>query len=219
MKAFASWSGGKDCMFALYRFLKNPGNKVECLINMCDTDGNHSRSHGIDRNWIQKQASQMDIEIIQPVSDFADYEKVFKHQISVLKEKRNIEAGIFGDIYLEEHKVWIERVCAEMQIQAIFPLWGENTEDLLKEFIGEGFKTILVAIRNDVLDDSWLGRVIDTIFLEDIKRLDGIDPCAENGEYHSFVFDGPLFSKALNFIKGTTVTSGNHNFLHLKQND
>ncbi|MCY1718726.1 diphthine--ammonia ligase [Prolixibacteraceae bacterium Z1-6] len=218
MKAFASWSGGKDCMLALYRFLKDSENTVECLVNMCDTDAVHSRSHGIDKNWIRKQAKQMEIEVIQPVSDFAGYEKVFKHQISILKE-RNVEAGIFGDIYLKEHKVWIERVCSEMQIQALFPLWGENTEDLLKEFIGEGFKTILVAIRNDVLDNSWLGQVIDTRFLADIKKLDGVDPCAENGEYHSFVFDGPLFSTALDFTTGATITSGNHNFLHLKQND
>ena len=218
MKAFASWSGGKDCMLALYRFLKEADNFVECLVNMCDADGIHSRSHGIDKSWIRKQAGLMGIEIVQPVSDFEGYEKVFKNQISELKEK-GVEAGVFGDIYLKEHRVWIERVCAEMQIEAIFPLWGEDTEDLLKEFIAEGFKTLVVAIRNDILDNSWLGRIIDNKFLSEIKKLDGIDPCAENGEYHSFVFDGPLFSKAINIVVGDKYGAGNHNFFKLKNDE
>lgn len=215
MKAFASWSGGKDCMLAVHRFLNKPENSIECLLNMCDADGLHSRSHGIHKSWIQKQAACMNMPLIQPISDFKGYEKVFNSQIVALKSQ-GVEAGVFGDIYLEEHREWIDRVCNEMEIKALFPLWGEDTSHLLQEFINEGFETIVVAIRNDMLEDTWLGRIIENDFLRDIKKLTGIDPCAENGEYHSFVFNGPLFREPVKFKKGEIHREGNHNFIELK---
>ncbi len=218
MKAFASWSGGKDCMLALYRYLQKPENSVECLVNMCDSDNEHSRSHGINKSWIQKQALSMGIPVAQPISDFGGYEKAFKEQISILK-KSGVQAGIFGDIYLEEHRTWINRVCSEMEIEPVFPLWGEDTGDLLKEFIAEGFQTIVVAVNNQMLDEQWLARIINTEFYNDIINLNGIDPCAENGEYHSFVFDGPLFKKPVKFTHGEKYAKVNHLFLKLISND
>jgi len=200
MKAFASWSGGKDCMLAVYKTIKSNKHQVEFLLNMTDDEHVKSRSHGISKDLIVSQAHAMGIDLLQQSTQHDKYEVKFKEAISLLKEK-GIEAGIFGDIYLEAHRVWIERVCKEMDIKAIFPLWGAPTKDLLKEFIDLGFKTILVAINKQKLSNNWVGRIINQEFYDDITKLDGIDPCAELGEYHSFVFDGPTFSEALKLNK------------------
>ena len=213
MKAFVSWSGGKDCMLAVYRFLRNKSNSVSHLVNMCESDSEYSRSHGIKKNLIKNQADSIGIPIIQEkVGDL--YETSFKNVISKLKPE-GVTAGVFGDIYLQEHRTWIERVCSEMNIEAIFPLWGEDTKELLDEFISEDFKTIVVAIDNTKLSTEWLGRTIDSEFLKDIVKLKNIDPCAENGEYHSFVYDGSLFKKPVSFIKGETYSETKNTFLEL----
>lgn len=212
MKAFVSWSGGKDCMLALHRFLKEKDNTVVCLVNMSNSEGTHSRSHGIKNKLVIEQAESLEIPLIQKATDRGDYENNFKEVINKLKAE-GVTSGVFGDIYLEAHRVWIDRVCAEMEIEAIFPLWGESTEELLHEFIFEGFETTVVAINNTKLNIDWLGRKIDNQFLEDILKLDGIDPCAENGEYHSFVYNGPIFNKSLNIKLGNTYSEGTNTFI------
>ena len=214
MKAFVSWSGGKDCMLALHRFKKEKGNEVVCLVNMGNSEGTHSRSHGLENKLIIEQAKSINIPLIQKATDRGDYESDFKDVIVKLKLE-GVTSGVFGDIYLEAHRVWIERVCAEMDITAIFPLWGNDTTDLLDEFISEGFETIVVAINNTKIDDSWLGRKINYKFLDDILKLENIDPCAENGEYHSFVYNGPIFKNRLNLKKGRTYTESDNTFIEL----
>jgi len=181
---------------------------------MCEADGNHSRSHGLTREMIQAQALAMDTRIIQQPTDRNEYEKNLKNVIALLKTE-GVTAGVFGDIYLNEHRVWIERVCSEMQIEPVFPLWGCNTTDLLKEFITVGFKAMTVSVRCDMLSQHWLGRQLDQDFLDEIGLLPGIDPCAENGEYHTFVYDGPVFKNPVNFSKGLVSQRDNHYFLEL----
>ena len=214
MKTFASWSGGKDCMLALYRTLQNSEHEVAYLVNMCDTDGEHSRSHGIKKSFIAEQAAALNIPIIQETTDFKGYETCFKSVINNLK-KEGVAAGIFGDIYLMEHRTWIERVCMESGIQPIFPLWKNDTKELLKEFIDAGFRTLTVAVNTDKLNENWLGRVLDISFYNEITTMESIDPCAEDGEYHSFVFDGPIFSNPVSFSKGRVTKKNNHSFLEL----
>ncbi len=214
MKSFVSWSGGKDCMLALHRIQQQKEHQVTGLLNMCDVDGEHSRSHGIHKSLIKEQAKALQIPILQPMSTFNTYEEKFKESIEDMKHY-GVEAGVFGDIYLQPHRDWIERVCTEMKIQALFPIWGENTNDLLQEFIQLGFKSKLVAVNAEKLDQSWLGKIVTPQFLEDIGQLEGIDACAENGEYHSFVFNGPNFTDALKLISGEAYKSGKHWFLPL----
>lgn len=214
MKAFVSWSGGKDCMLAMHRFLKDKENTVSHLVNMCESDKEYSRSHGIRNTWIKSQANSIGIELIQEKIG-SSYEESFKKVISELKDK-GVAAGVFGDIYLEEHKVWIDHVCSDMGIEAIFPLWGNTTKDLLKEFITEGFKTLVVAIDNTKLNRDWLGRVIDHKFYDDIIKLENIDPCAEKGEYHTFVYDGPIFNKPIDFKVGNEIIKKQNTYLELR---
>ena len=214
MKAFVSWSGGKDCMLALYRFLQTPGNEVVSLLNMCDEASNLSRSHGLTREMIARQASCMNLPITQQTTGRSNYEEQFKKAIARLKEE-GVTAGVFGDLYLMEHRTWIERVCNDMQIEAIFPLWENNTKVLLLELISAGFRALTVSVHTQMLSQRWLGREIDNTFFNDITALEGIDACAENGEYHSFVFDGPLFKQPVSFVKKETSEHDNHYFLEI----
>lgn len=214
MRAFVSWSGGKDCMLALYRELKHMNLEISYLINMCDIDGEHSRSHGLKKSLIKQQAEAIGIPIIQAETDFNNYETNLKEVIQKLKIE-GISAGIFGDIYLKVHRDWIERVCSDLDIATVFPLWGCDTSHLLKEFIDEGFKAFTVAVNSDKLGKEWLGRELNSYFYSEITKLNNIDPCAENGEYHTFVYDGPIFRYNVGFTKGPTSLRDNHFFLDL----
>lgn len=215
MKAFVSWSAGKDCMSALHSFLKEKGNEAVCLLNMCEADGLKSRSHGLNGNLIAAQAKAMNIPIMQQPIENNDYEKSFKNAIIHLKEQNGVEAGVFGDIYLDVHRDWIERVCNEVGVKAIFPIWQKNTTELLQNFIDDGFRTIAVAVRKEQLPKSFLGRVLDDAFLSDISSIPGADPCGENGEFHTFVFDGPLFSHAVQFHKSNEFENEKYWLLEL----
>lgn len=216
MKAFVSWSGGKDCLYAMYRFLKDENNSVAALVNMCSAEGIKSSSHGLDKSLIKRQSDAIDIPIIQPVVENNSYEQSFKKVISDLIEKENIDCGVFGDIYLEVHREWIERVCDDMGIKAVFPLWGIPTIDIINEFVNNGFKTIIVSVRKDKLDKKYLGSIIDAQFISSISSLEDIDPCGENGEFHSYVFDGPIFKTPVKFDIAGYSEDEKHWFLDLK---
>lgn len=215
MKVFVSWSGGKDCMLALYRIIQANNHRIFSLVNMCSANSEHSGSHGIKSEYIKSQAQQLNINIIQQPVDNKGYETNFKTVIQQLKTN-GVEAGVFGDIYLQAHRDWIDRVCNEMEIKAIFPLWHNNTNDLLKEFIDYGFKTKVVSVNSNFLNKSWLGRDLDVDFLKDISKLPNIDACAENGEYHSFVYDGPIFNAPLLIERGNIRYENEHWLLNLK---
>ena len=209
---FSSWSGGKDCMLALYRIQKSGTNQVKVLLNMCDADTDVSRSHGIRQDLAVRQAEAIGIELLQPKTDRAGYEQNFKAAILKLKEQ-GITGGVFGDIYLWEHRHWIERVCAECGIEAIFPLWDNPVEELAAEFIQEGFKTLTVSVNAKQLTEDFLGREYDSIFVAELSKLEGIDVCAELGEFHTFVYDGPNFRHPVSFQKGAVRFRDNHWFL------
>lgn len=215
---FVSWSGGKDCMLALFYASTNLNLQPEYLVNMCDIETGTSVSHAMNKDLIGKQAQSLSIELIQKATSRKDYEKNFKEVIEQLKSK-GVSAGVFGDIYLKEHRVWIERVCGEMQIKAIFPLWEIDTKKILADFVNLGFQTLVVSVNKLMLDRSWLGRVIDKKFVEDILLLENIDPCAENGEYHTFVYDGPIFNSAVPFNTESSYETNDHYYLKLEPNE
>lgn len=214
MNLFVSWSGGKDCMLALHRVLKEKKHKVVALVNMCSADSEHSGSHGLSKKLIHSQAKELGIPIIQQAVDSNGYEHNFKQVITELK-KQDIQGGIFGDIYLEAHHEWITRVCSEMEIAPLFPLWQNNTNTLLHEFINAGFETLAVSVNSKFLSKDWLGRKLNQEFLNDISKIEGIDACAENGEYHSFVYNGPIFKNPILFTTTEPRFENNHWLLPL----
>jgi diphthine-ammonia ligase len=213
-KAFASWSGGKDCCLALYRALKQ-GLDVHYLFNMVGKDSNRSKSHGVRAAVIKEQAKAMGIPIMQQPTTNGDYEEVFTKALQQFN-KEGIEVGVFGDIDFEPHREWNERVCKPAGITAQLPLWQEDQTKLLEEFLAAGFKSVVIAVKADLMGQEFLGRIIDKQFIEDIAKLNkGITPCGEAGEFHSLVVDGPIFKKRLELTKTEVVTRQEHHFLEI----
>ncbi|MBI4844898.1 MAG: diphthine--ammonia ligase [Candidatus Omnitrophica bacterium] len=214
VKAFVSWSSGKESCLALYRAKKD--YDVKYLFNMMSEDNKRSRSHNIAVELIRQQAQCLGIELVQKSASWADYEDVFKNLLKEKFFKEDILTGIFGDIDVQEHRAWVEKVCAFAGMKAVLPLWQQKRESLLKEFIGLGFKAVVVVVNSDYLSDRWLGREIDMSFMRDLKEQTTADVCGENGEYHTFVYDGPVFKKPVQFKRGKKIKNDNYWFLELK---
>jgi len=127
--------------------------------------------------------------------------------------QNGIKGMVFGDIYLQEHRDWVERVCGELGIEAIEPLWGKAPEKILLEFIDDGFEAIIVSANSDLIDEKWIGGKVDRKFLEYLKD-NHIDPCGENGEYHTLVIDGPLFKNRIELTETRTIMRDGYWFLN-----
>ena len=196
MKIFSSWSEGKECALATYKAISQ-GYEVLYLLNFVSEDGKRSRSHGIKASVVALQAEAIGIPLIQVKTSWENYEENFKKVVRELKNK-GIEGGVFGDMDLEEHREWVERVCREVGIKAFLPLWGIRAEELIEEFLKLKFKAIIVATR---LEETFLGKVLDKALVRQISKL-GSHPCGENGEYHTFVTEGPIFRTALKVTRG-----------------
>ncbi len=200
--AFASWSGGKDCCLALYRATAG-GLEVRYLANTVTEDGKRSRSHGVSAEVIQAQSQAIGIPLAQRPTTRENYEAEFIEMLRTFKQE-GIEGGVFGDIDFNEHRQWIERVCQIADITPYLPLWLENQDKLINEFIDSGFEAIVVAARADIFGEEVLGRKIDQDFIKHLKELGRtrpITPCGESGEYHSLVVDGPIFKKRLEILE------------------
>lgn len=216
MKAFISWSGGKETSLSCYKVMQNQDVEISYLLNMITEDSKYSCSHRIDSDLLRLQAESIGIPIIQRKTTWKTYEEEFMKAISDL-EKDGVKAGIFGDIDLQEHRDWIERVCKEMDIKPILPLWKGKREELLNDFINAGFKAIVVVTQADSLGKEWLGREVNKEFIEKLKSLEHIDLCGERGEYHTFVYDGPIFKNTVKFIAGEKFLIDRYWFLELKK--
>ncbi len=201
-------------MLALHRTIRTGEHRVIGLLNMCDRESKLSRSHGLPKVLIQQQAAAMGIRLIQQETQNGQYEADFKAAIAALKTE-GLEAGVFGDIYLMEHRSWIERVCAEMGIEALFPIWGDRSGELARELVTEGFKPLLVAVRKEPLPQTYLGRMFDEAMIAELEAMEGVDICAENGEFHSFVLDGPIFQQPVAVKQGEPYFDKNHWYLPL----
>lgn len=188
-KAFCSWSGGKDSCLALDRALMD-GFEVTHLLTMFDDRENQSRSHAVRLEVMRAQADSLGIELIAPRASWQDYERVFIETLRDLKAK-GCEHGVFGDIDLQAHRDWEEKVCGAADIEAVLPLWNENRLDLINEFIERGFSSVVICVNEKFLPKEYCGRVFDKYFVADLPA--SVDACGENGEFHTFAFDGRLF--------------------------
>lgn len=182
----ASWSGGKDSCLACYLAMKK-GMNVTRLVHF-DRPNN---LHGVDPAMIRLHADLTGIPMVQRKVSQEEFEKEFKATVSSLKTE-GIKGMIFGDIYLEPHKEWVDHTCAELGIEAVEPLWGRRTEDILREFLGLGFEAIIASGDQKLIGKEWIGRKMDDAFIEYLKARN-LDVCGESGEFHTFVTAGPLF--------------------------
>ncbi len=188
-KAFCSWSGGKDSCLALNRAVKS-GYEISHLLTMFDETGERSRSHAVSLDVMRAQAASLGLELTTPIASWQDYQTVFVEELKKLKSQ-SLDAAIFGDIDLQAHRDWEETVCAAAKIEAVLPLWSENRLDLVNEFLAEGFQSVVICVNEKYLPKEFCGRVFDEQFIRDLPH--GVDACGENGEFHTFVFDGKLF--------------------------
>jgi uncharacterized protein (TIGR00290 family) len=214
-KTFVSWSGGKEASLSCYKVKNLNDFEIRYLLNMTSEDARHSRTHGISSDLLRAQAAAIGIPIIQRKTSWESYEKEFKKAIANLR-KENIQVGIFGDIDIQEHRDWVERVCKDINIKSILPLWKREREKLLEEFIQIGFKAIVVATNADFLGEEWLGRRIDRKLVKELKAIGIADLCGEKGEYHTFVYDGPIFKDPVEFTTCEKTLKDKHWFLKLE---
>ncbi len=213
MKVVCLWSGGKDSCFACYK-AKLAGYEILALFNFTKTDGRDSLSHGLSSKVIRKQIEQIGIPLVQKIMPEANYRQEFKNIITTWKKEKGIEGIVFGDIYLQEHKDWIDKVCQELEVTPILPLWGQDTKELILEIINSGFEAIVVSTQAELLGKEWLAREINRDFIAELNPE--IDPCGEKGEFHTFVYDGPIFKKSVDFVIGKKILKDKHWFLEIK---
>lgn len=198
-KVFVSWSGGKDSYLSLL-LAREEGLDVACLLSFVDADGS-SRSHGLKTAMLKKQAEVLGLPLETEEVTWESYENGFERAVYRLKEDLAITGGVFGDINLSEHREWVEKMCRRCGINYNLPLWLMEERSVSEELINRGGKAMVVAIRSDLIDEIWLGKVMDEEYI-DYCEGKGISPCGEGGEAHTLVIDGPLFSEPLQYTLG-----------------
>lgn len=189
-----SWSGGKDCSLALYRMVQQ-GCRPAALVTMFTENGERTRSHGLPREAIEAQAYAIGCPLISVSATWAGYEAGFGECLARVKAL-GIQKVVFGDIDLEDHRLWEERVCANAGLAALLPLWQVERMVLLEEWWSAGFAATIVAVRQNVLPQTLLGQLLDRPTVARVVA-EGADACGENGEYHTLVTAGPLFRAPL----------------------
>jgi uncharacterized protein (TIGR00290 family) len=209
---FCSWSGGKDSCLSLYRALAE-GNECASLFTMIEESGERSRSHGLSLAALEAQGKSMGIPLQTASASWEAYEERFLEQAAHFKNARVLH-GVFGDIDLEPHRQWVERVCGEAGITPHLPLWQGNRRGLVEEFLDAGFKALIVVVNTLKMPRRFLGRTIDRELIAELESI-GVDACGENGEFHTFVFDGPLFKFPIKISPEAAVVRDEYAFLPL----
>jgi uncharacterized protein (TIGR00290 family) len=209
---FSSWSGGKDSCLALHKAMQD-GGQAAYLLTMMTEHGKRSRSHGLHHSIIEAQATALSLPSMIVNASWDAYEAHFVSALGQLKV-HGIAVGIFGDIDLQPHRDWVEKVCARHEITPHLPLWQQERRALLADFIDAGFAAIIVTVNNDRLDSGFLGRTLGWQTIDDLEKA-GVDACGEEGEYHTVVTDGPIFSHPLFLQHGEVVSHDGYSFLNV----
>ncbi|WP_354669993.1 diphthine--ammonia ligase [Paenibacillus sp. BSR1-1] len=205
-KIALSWSGGKDGCMALHRLVEQ-GYEVACLLTTVPVEIGRTFGHGEKTEMIKLQGNSLNIPVHFIACSFDHYTEDFIKTLIQLKDHYDLSGIAFGDLYFDPHREWGEKVAEAADVNAIYPLWmkQEEASQALEEFVRTGYEAVVIRVREDILDESWLGRKINSSFVKDILVTKSC-PMGEAGEYHSFVYDGPLFSKRIQLEKGKIIT-------------
>ncbi|MEO7312401.1 MAG: diphthine--ammonia ligase [Chitinophagaceae bacterium] len=215
VKAVFSWSGGKDSSYALHKVQQEGAYDVKYLLSTFNGNYHRLSMHGIREELIEAQAAAIGIPLLKVYvyeASNAEYEQQMGAMFRQVKSE-GIATVIYGDIFLEDLRKYREEKMFAVGMVCVFPIWKANTAELVQSFISEGFKTITCCINDGYLDESWVGRLIDENFITDLSAT--VDPCGENGEFHSFCYDGPLFKTPLKISMGEKT----HRPLEIKLSD
>jgi uncharacterized protein (TIGR00290 family) len=201
-----SWSGGKDSCMALREIQRTANTRVAALLTTITRDYDRISMHGVRRVLLERQAASLGVPLHQILiskgANNDEYETKMGEAFAAYRQQ-GVSSVVFGDLFLEEIRVYRERLLAKHGMAGLYPVWKRDTAALIREFIGLGFKTVVVCVDPPRLDPSFLGRRIDEEFLSQLPPQ--VDPCGENGEFHTFVFDGPTFSSPVKFAVGEKV--------------
>lgn len=205
-KAIFNWSSGKDSALALYKTLKKDQFEITSLLTSINKEFQRISMHGVPVSLLEKQAESLGLSLITmeipKEPSMEEYQEIMSKTMSKIKSQ-GVTHSICGDIFLEDLKEYREKQLETIGMNAVFPLWKQDTADLIREFLGLGFKTIVTCVNETYLDKSFAGRIIDKNFIKDLPEK--VDPCGENGEFHTFTFDGPIFKNKIEFEIGETI--------------
>ena len=200
------WSGGKDSAMALHALRAAQDCRITALLTTITEEYDRISMHGVRRALLERQAESLGLPVhavlIPPQCINATYEERMKEALAQYFA-RGVRRVAFGDIFLEDLRVYREKNLAQAGMQAMFPIWKRDTRELAREFVRLGFRAIAVCVDPCALDPSFAGRELDASFFADLPP--GVDPCGENGEFHTFVFDGPVFKSPIAFRVGEKV--------------
>lgn len=191
------WSGGKDSAYALHQVFKEGRYTVKYLLSTINGNSNRLSMHGVKEELIQEQADSIGIPLLKVYvyeANNSEYEKQMEKTLLTIKAE-GISTVLFGDIFLEDLRQYREQKMQPLKMDCVFPLWKMDTGLMVRDFIKQGFKTYTCCVNDGYLDESWVGRLIDGAFVDALPQ--GTDPCGENGEFHSFCFDGPVFKRPI----------------------
>ncbi|MFR4986246.1 MAG: diphthine--ammonia ligase [Lachnospirales bacterium] len=215
-KFVASYSGGKDSMLAIYRAIK-AGLEPLCFIITYNKDRNLSWFHGVPKGLLDNVSKSLNIPIWLIETNGEEYTKNFEKGLAKAKEL-GAEVCIFGDIDLEVHLVWCSERCENVGIKPCFPLWKENRKTLVYEFLESGFSSAFTVINTKMLNDKFLGMTMTKEICEQIEK-EGADICGENGEYHTFVYNGPIFKEEIKFKFGDKIENNGYSILPILEEE
>lgn len=205
-KAYFNWSSGKDSALALYKILQQKEYEIGTLLTNVNQDFSRISMHGLHESLLDAQVASIGLPLQKlyfPAEVTMElYNQKMYETISGLKEQ-GYDYAVFGDIFLEDLKAYRDEKLTEVNVQGVYPIWKQDSKQLIQEFLDLGFKAITVCVNAKLLGEEFVGRVIDEQFISDLP--DNVDVCGENGEFHTFVFDGPIFSKPVDFNIGEKV--------------
>jgi uncharacterized protein (TIGR00290 family) len=210
------WSGGKDSAMALAAILREGRYEVAGFLTTCSEGLRRVHVHGVRCSLLRQQAIELGIPLrkvfVPQRCSNPDYENRMRTVLAEFQE-RGIKHVAFGDLFLDEIRAYRNSMLAPLGMTAVYPLWGRDTATLARQFIDAGFRAVLVCVNTQHLDASFVGRMFDADLLDELPG--NVDPCGENGEFHTFVFDGPIFSHPIRFRSGRVSSRGHFHFADL----
>jgi len=209
-KALFTWSGGKDSVMALYELQKAGGYEISALLTTITADYDRVSMHGVRRSLLEQQADSLGYPLeevlISKDAPNEEYEAKMKETLGKYR-KAGVNTVVFGDIFLEDIRKYREENICSIGMKAIFPIWERDTTELARAFVDLDFKAVVTCVDSQFLGKEFVGRPFDERFLSELPS--NVDPCGENGEFHSFVYDGPLCRQSIAFRLGEVVLRDN----------
>jgi uncharacterized protein (TIGR00290 family) len=203
------WSGGKDSTFALYHLLRDPRYEVVALLTTVTREYERVSMHGVRYALLQAQARAIGLPLltvwIPPDASNTAYEEAMQGVLEAMAAQ-GVRTAAFGDLFLEDVRAYRERMLGQVGWRGLFPIWGLPTGQVAREILAVGFRAVVVCVDTQVLSSSFAGREFNEGFLADLPP--GVDPCGENGEFHTFVYAGPILHRPVPFVRGQQVVRG-----------